>query len=694
MKLIGIGLSATLLAAALAFGAQKQDDAERQLKAAMNTELVDGNLKAAIEQYKKVAESRNRAVAVEALVHMAECYQKLGDSESRRIYERIIRDYGDQKTAVSTARDRLGISAKAGMTSRQIALVSIGGVGYGSISPDGRYFPYTNWENGDLFLRDFMTGADRRITNASALLTTGEFAAQSTFSKDGKLLAYGWFNGKRYEIRIVSVESSGASQPRRIFVNEDIQTIFPDDWSSDGKWLAVQIRREDRSTQIGLLAIQDGSLHILKSIDWRGATRLMFSPDSKYLAYDRPSDEKTNDRDIFILRVDGTRELAVAPHPGNDVVMGWSPSGDYLLFASNRAGQTGLWEVQYKDGKVASSPEALKPEIAGAPLGVTTRGFLYSLLHHPSFNSAISSNIRIADFDFSTGRLVSEPVAPVQTFIGANNSPRWSPDGKYLAYVSSRPENLPGSMSQRLGRNVIGIRSVADGQIRELRPALALYPPNVEWSADGRSFLTQGTDVKGRQGIYRIDAQSGEIEPIVISNATSSAGEFRRPVPSPDGRKVYYNASRTTILARDLVTGNETTVIKGMIDGPFALSPDGKYLATTNSQPSKHSFVLLLVNTSDGTHQEINVDAPNRMIVEGWTADSAAVVVRKQSASDPTGELWKMPIDGGSGSKLGLNVHFQTSMSVHPNGRQIAYAVAEPAKADEVWVLENFLPAR
>ena len=54
------------------------------------------------------AQSGNRAVAAQALVRMAECYQKLGDSESRKIYEQIVRDYTDQKDAVTVAKAHLG----------------------------------------------------------------------------------------------------------------------------------------------------------------------------------------------------------------------------------------------------------------------------------------------------------------------------------------------------------------------------------------------------------------------------------------------------------------------------------------------------------------------------------------------------------------------------------------------------------
>ena len=40
-------------------------------------------------------------------MRMAECYQKLGDAESRKIYEQVVKDYADQKEAVTLARARL-----------------------------------------------------------------------------------------------------------------------------------------------------------------------------------------------------------------------------------------------------------------------------------------------------------------------------------------------------------------------------------------------------------------------------------------------------------------------------------------------------------------------------------------------------------------------------------------------------------
>ena len=105
MKRIALALLTLLVVAAAAPRAQ---DVDKLFKAAMNTELVDGNLPAAIEQYKKVVQTGSRALAAQALVRMAECYQKLGDAESRKIYERLVRDYADQKESAAIARARLG----------------------------------------------------------------------------------------------------------------------------------------------------------------------------------------------------------------------------------------------------------------------------------------------------------------------------------------------------------------------------------------------------------------------------------------------------------------------------------------------------------------------------------------------------------------------------------------------------------
>jgi hypothetical protein len=61
--------------------------------------------------------------------------------------------------------------------------------------------------------------------------------------------------------------------------NPELSDVYPYDWSPDGRWIAVRVSRPDRTAQIGLVATSNLSLTVLKSIDWRGPTKIFFSPD-------------------------------------------------------------------------------------------------------------------------------------------------------------------------------------------------------------------------------------------------------------------------------------------------------------------------------------------------------------------------------------------------------------------------------
>ena len=69
---------------------------------------VEGDLKGAIEAYKKVVANAgaNRALAAQALVRMAECYQKLGGAQARKVFEQVLRDYADQAEAATISPGR------------------------------------------------------------------------------------------------------------------------------------------------------------------------------------------------------------------------------------------------------------------------------------------------------------------------------------------------------------------------------------------------------------------------------------------------------------------------------------------------------------------------------------------------------------------------------------------------------------
>src|SRR4030095_13062994 len=250
--------------------AQGQAKAQTTLKAAMDKEVLEGDLKGAIEQYKKLAQSSDRAIAAKALIQMAGCYQKLGDAEARKIYEQVGKNYADQKEAAAVARTRLGGSGTSTAMNSKLVWNGPQVDGEGTVSPDGRYVSFPDWETGDLAIHEFATGMDRHITDNKVVNGRySEFAEESAISRDGKLVAYSWFDAKngRYELRLANL--TGNPNPRRLYDNPDSTWLMPHDWAPDGRAIVVQVQRKDRTKQFGLVSLTDGSLRVLKSVDWQ-----------------------------------------------------------------------------------------------------------------------------------------------------------------------------------------------------------------------------------------------------------------------------------------------------------------------------------------------------------------------------------------------------------------------------------------
>jgi hypothetical protein len=185
-RILSIAVAAAL-GAGLAL-AQAPRSPEVQLKAAEHKQQVEGDLKGAIEQYRKLAQGRDRAVAAKALVRMGECYEKLGDVESRKAYERVLREYTDQTGAVAEARARLTALKSAEpstITVRQVRAPSA----YvpGEPSRDVAYLTFRDDSTEDIEICDLATGQIRPLTKHQEVW---QFAYRSIPSPDGKQVAY------------------------------------------------------------------------------------------------------------------------------------------------------------------------------------------------------------------------------------------------------------------------------------------------------------------------------------------------------------------------------------------------------------------------------------------------------------------------------------------------------------------------
>src|SRR5687768_10678594 len=268
---------------------QTAAQAEKLLASAQHKAAIDGDLKGAIEDYKKAiaAAGNDRALVAQALFRMAECHQKLGDAEAQAIYERLLRDYSDQQEIAVAARARRSTTAAGVVKGDRTLWSGADADGFGTISPGGRYFTFTDWANGaQLAIRDLVTGTNHRLTNG------GGSTQFSAISRDGKQVAFQWWlsdppgGDKPDQLRVGKLHGTSITEPRPLLNNPDIIGAAPYDWSPDNKWIAAGLTRVDRTNQIALVDAQTGSLRILRSLDWKVPTKILFSPDGRFIAYD------------------------------------------------------------------------------------------------------------------------------------------------------------------------------------------------------------------------------------------------------------------------------------------------------------------------------------------------------------------------------------------------------------------------
>ena len=278
--------------------------------------------------------------------------------------------------------------------------------------------------------------------------------------------------------------------------------------------------------------------------------------------------------------------------------------------------------------------------------------------------------------------------------MGSNLSPAWSPDGKYLAYTSQRP-NVPNDVQSK----VISIRSLESNEEREISPPLK-YFIRPRWSPDGKSILVCGWESfgkTGRNGLYQIDVQTGDATSIVTGNITKAEW-------SPDGKSIYYLLpdrviKSDRILMLNLENGHKAELFRANARSVqnLAISPDGERLAFSWHDTGTSAVSLKVMSTAGGEARELlRVQEPEFIPIGFrealvWAPDGRYVLFVKGNTSLKEEELWRIPSEGGEPEKLGLAMERISSPRFHPDGKRIAFSAGKVWRT-EVWVMENFWP--
>lgn len=667
----------------------------------------EGELLDAINLYNQVAENSEagNSLQAKALLHIGMCYEKLGNQKAVKKYQRLVDNFPGQKNEVALAKERLSqliliaekvTNAPLVMTNKKIWEDTDTGL-EGAPSPDGKYLSYV--DEGDLAIYEIATGKKRRLTNKGSWDVSGEFALMSRWSPDGKQIIYEWYNGNDYcDMRIIGLDGS---KPRILYSNKEVKWIYPYDWSPDGKQILAYFSRNDGTdwiSQIVLVSTADGSVRVLKTFDGSWPENMCFSPDGRYIVYDFPQKTDSPERDIYMISSDGNIEIPLVEHPAHDELFGWTPDGKNIIFASDRNGTFSLWNKQIVEGKPQESVDLVKSDMGSIePLGFTRGGSFYYGY------SQRNNDIYNAQLDSETGEILALPKRTITRFEGYNQAPSYSPDGKYLAYISRRfPLTIfPDYTIAKLGGNVLCIKSLETGKEREIIPDINpfCYP---RWSPDGRSVFV--TD-KNNSGSKQIDIQTGNVTSVLHDDKIGPQPTER----SHDGKTTFYveedeKAKIYKILVRNLESGSEKEIYSSKGGLHIRLSPDGKWLAIQDSYMESYFRVpniipsLRIIPSAGGEPQELCRFEDGIDITAGapftWTPDGKYILyaMKSQKKEDEKWDLYRIPAKGGKSEKLGLEMSgFLMNLSVHPDGRHIAFSITEQSNAN-IWVMENFLP--
>jgi Tol biopolymer transport system component len=655
-------LLAMMMGAALLLSGPQSDRPDQQLQSAINKEVVEGDLKGAIELYKKIAAQpgAGRATVATALLRMGQCYEKLGNAEARTAYERVVRDFADQAGIVAQARVRLaalgGTGGAGGLVARRV-LTDASGVGE-VLTADGKYIRGIDWETGDVVQFEIAGGQRTRIKNTGPWSETEKSYEYQAFSRDGKQIAYNSYTKDWVpQLRIRNLDGSGL----RTLYSEKGAYVQPWDWSPDaGSILAL--RQLNKGIELTLISTTDGSVRVLRSITSPLFLfeRASFSPDGRSIAFSFVGEGSLPHGDVFLMTADGRNEVVVAGHPAEDRLLRWTADGKSLVFLSDRSGTWDIWTVHITGGKQQGEPELLKKDFGyyADVLGFAPDGSCYY-----KTDTALGRFYN-GEVDLETGKVLVPPTPVTTRYTGPPSQTTWSPDGRNLAYLSRRGDIGPGN-------NILTIRSAATGEERFLSPRLR-YVNQISWAPDGHSIIALGI-TETEDGLFRIDTETSAI--------TKLAGQGRfAPRLCPDGKTLVFVADGPIIKKRNLDTDEESEVVKGGMF--YDLSPDGREVVFEAKGAVK------TVSLNGGEPRELFRGLAQYYNLK-WTRDGRYIIA--QARGTASSEIWQVPAQGGTPLKLGLSVPKLQYFALHPDNRRFAFSVNEESKS-ELWVLENFLP--
>ena len=523
-----------------------------------------------------------------------------------------------------------------------------------SLSPDGNFFVYAKVSGGssDIYMQRIGGGNPIALTPDTPWEDT-----QPAYSPDGEQIA---FRSEREGGGLFLMGATGESVRRLTDFG------FNPSWSPDGKKIVFAtegISDPASRFSISQLWILDVAGGELKRIVEEDAVQPSWSPNGHRIAY-WGVPVQGGKRTISTVPADGGEPVRVAADASLSWNPVWSADGAHLYFASDRGGSMNLWRqrIDEASGRVRGEPEPVTTPSSWSAMPSPSRDGRRMLY----VSDSSESNVVKMAFDPETGRVTGAPAAVTQ---GSRmvDSVSVSPDGEWITFQGTAPrEDLFVSRSDGSG-----LRQLTNDVHKDRLP---------RWSPDGR-LIAFYSNRSGRWEIWTVRADGGDLRQI-----TRTAGpSLVRPIWSPDGSRLVCGMSEMGSGLVDLSLPLAKRVPKPLprIGGSVFIagswSPDGKWIAGWAHRPDNlPSPGIYLYSLETGRYRKLTESGSRAL----WAADNRHLLVWGPNSLEwvdaRTGESREVgaaPPDAGRSLGLGLS----------PDGRTL-YAVHTVEKS-EVWLL-------